>query len=359
MSRKSGRPAKSELKAWARERLVGVQNITFPSFSPDLSELDEDGIRWDVQQAIRHGFFATLCACETGLQFSEARRFVEIVADEAGDRLIVGVTLLFDSLDQNRAMLEHAQAVGCQLLQIGLPPNYYPHNPQEVLGQLQVLCDLAEIGVVLYPSPHYNLERFHPSGFPLDVLSELAAHPAAVAVEAGEPGLAADLVARVGGQLLINNPVDRLLPLMVQAGAQQYIGPGTYEAYQSPDLPQMVEYFRLLRAGQTAQAMEIYWRLAPMRGLFESRQMSTAMLGCYHWPLLKYHQWLVGGNGGYTRQPCMKLHQHELEPIKFLLMQMGIPARQPDEEFYFGRLNFEKLRRGSLKVSWRKQPDSR
>ncbi|MCC7411436.1 MAG: dihydrodipicolinate synthase family protein [Gammaproteobacteria bacterium] len=341
--------AKTDLKAWARANLVGVGNITFPSFTPDLSALDEEGIRWDVQQAIRHGFRSTLAACETGLSFEEAKRFVAIVADEAADRILVSVTLLFDSLAQNMEMLEHAQRSGCHTLQIGFPPNWYPHDEEQVYGAAKSMCDAARIAVILYPSPHYNLERMHPAGFPLGVLERLADLPGVVAVEAGEPGLAADLIGRVGDRVLVANPVERLLPLMWQAGRQQFIAPGTYEAMQSPDKPYVVDYFRLLRDGRAAEAMAIYWQLAPVRGLFDMKMMQTAMLGCYHWPLLKYYQWLVGGNGGYTRQPCMKIHQHEMEPIKFMLMSIGILPREPDEEFYYGRLNFEKIRQGRLR----------
>ena len=40
--------------------MKGLENIIIPSFTPDLSELDEEGIRWDVRQSIKHGFFSTL-----------------------------------------------------------------------------------------------------------------------------------------------------------------------------------------------------------------------------------------------------------------------------------------------------------
>ncbi len=80
---------KSELKEWAKEHFRGLENCTMPSFTPDMKELDEDGIRLDVQQAIKHGFFSTLCAPEAGLTFEEAKRFLEIVAEESGDKLNV------------------------------------------------------------------------------------------------------------------------------------------------------------------------------------------------------------------------------------------------------------------------------
>ena len=93
------------------------------------------------------------------------------------------------------------------------------------------------------------------------------------------------------------------------------------------------------------KAFEIYWKLTPVRGMFEQQFMPTAMLGTYNWPLQKYYQWLVGGNGGYTRQPCMKIHQHIMEPTKFGLSMIGIIPRQPDEEFYYGRMNYEKMKK--------------
>lgn len=63
--------AKQELKRWAKEHLKGVENTLFPSFTPDLQELDEDGIRLDVRQSIAHGFTSMMCATEVGLHFAE------------------------------------------------------------------------------------------------------------------------------------------------------------------------------------------------------------------------------------------------------------------------------------------------
>ena len=47
-------------KAWALEHYKGMENLFMPSFSPDFKSLDEDGIRHDVRQSIRHGFFSTM-----------------------------------------------------------------------------------------------------------------------------------------------------------------------------------------------------------------------------------------------------------------------------------------------------------
>ena len=37
--------SKKDAKAWARENFKGLEAPVFPSFTPDLADLDEDGIR--------------------------------------------------------------------------------------------------------------------------------------------------------------------------------------------------------------------------------------------------------------------------------------------------------------------------
>lgn len=42
---------KSEARAWAREKLVGVINCTIPSFTTDLERINETAVRHDVALA--------------------------------------------------------------------------------------------------------------------------------------------------------------------------------------------------------------------------------------------------------------------------------------------------------------------
>jgi 4-hydroxy-tetrahydrodipicolinate synthase len=46
---------KSEAKQWAKENYKGLAGVLSPSFTPDLSELDEEGIRYDVRHNIDKG----------------------------------------------------------------------------------------------------------------------------------------------------------------------------------------------------------------------------------------------------------------------------------------------------------------
>ena len=51
---------KVEAKDWAKEKFTGLEGIMLPSFTPDLAELDEAGIRHDVRYLINQGFFSIL-----------------------------------------------------------------------------------------------------------------------------------------------------------------------------------------------------------------------------------------------------------------------------------------------------------
>ena len=331
---------KSELKKWAKGNFKGVENVLMPSFTPDLSELDEEGIRWDVQQSINHGFFSTLCACEAGLTFAEAKKFVEIVADEAKGKILVAVTLLFDSLEKNMEMLKHAEHVGCSHVLLGFPANFYPKSEEDIYKVAREMADATNLAIVLYPSPHFNFERFHASGYNPRLLARMAEFDNTIAMKCGEPGLLADCARLFGDKVLVSSPVERMLPLLYQAYKQQWMGAGCYEVLQSPEKPYLVQYFNLLLEGKWDEAMDIYWMLAPARIFFEQQFNPTAMLGTYNWTLHKFYQWCVGGNGGFTRQPSMKIHQHEMEMTRMGFRMIGIEPNTNDEEFYMGKMNY-------------------
>jgi len=339
---------RSELKEWAKENMKGVENALLPSFTPDLSGLDEEGIRWDVRQSIKHGFFATLCCSEAGLTFEEAKRFLEIVADEAKGKIFASTTVLFDSFEQNFEMLKHAKKVGCHHVLIGYPPNFYPKSEEEIYRVTKEMCDaVPDLGIVLFPTYYYNFERFHPSGFPPGLLSRMADIKNTVAMKIGinEAGFISECFHRCGEKVLVSSPQERWAPLLVPEYGQQWIGAAAYELYQSPEKPYLVEYFNLMLKGQMDKAMKIYWKLKPVRMCWEARIFPTLVVGTYHWPQWKYFQWLVGGNGGYTRQPVMKMYQHDMDECKMVLRSIGITPREPDEEFYVGRVNYAKAKK--------------
>jgi 4-hydroxy-tetrahydrodipicolinate synthase len=328
-------------KEWAQDHLQGIENQTMPSFTPGLDELDEEAIRWDVQHAIDQGFSSTLCTCEAGLEFEEAKRFVEIVVEEAGEDIHVSTTLLFDSLDQNREMLAHGEEIGLDTALLGYPLDWHPDSPGEVIEVSRDMIESTDVGVLLYPTPKFSFERFHPSGFPLSLLDELADLPNVIGAKIGKPDLMADVYNRVGDRLVISNPYETDAPANVMGFDMQFMGAGPYDVYQTPEKPRLVEYFDLLLEGEYDEALALYWELKPIRETFFQQMAPQFRVGTYHFPEHKYYQWLTGGNGGYTRQPAMALSDQDKRSIRGAMQGAGLDLREDDAEFYAGRVNYD------------------
>ena len=56
----------------------------------------------------------------------------------------------------------------------------------------------------------------------------------------------------------------------------------------------------------------------------------------------KYAHWCNGGNGGSVRQPTGRFHDYQKERIRAGLRAIGLTPREPEEEFYVGRVNYAK-----------------
>ncbi len=339
----------SDRKARAREDLRGIENCIFPSFDSNLEHLDEQGIRLDVRQSILHGFRSTLVAVETGLSMAESKRMLEVVVDEAKHKLHVSVTLIRDSHEENIAMAQHAAKIGADCALLGYPFNFYPQTEEELYQATKQVCESADLSFLLYPSFKFNFGRFHPSGFPLDLLERMAEIDNVVGAKLGilEPGFIHEAFSRLGDKIIIQFPWERWWPMLVAKYGLQFVGAGAYELFQSTDKPYLSNYFKLLLEGKTKEAMDIYWKLTPVRNVFEKQFMPTQMIGTYHWPQQKYYQWLVGGNGGFTRQPTMKMVQYEMEEARGVLRAIGVEPAMNDQEYYVGRTQYAKGRRNS------------
>jgi 4-hydroxy-tetrahydrodipicolinate synthase len=82
--------------------------------------------------------------------------------------------------------------------------------------------------------------------------------------------------------------------------------------------------------------MDLYWKLAPVTIGARNVMFQTGMLG------VKYMQWLAGGNGGMYRQPTGMLFQRQKDAMRAGLKAAGLTPREPEEEFFVGRLNYAK-----------------
>ena len=150
---------KSEAKDWAKQNLKGLEVVIFPSFTPDLQKLDEEGIRYDVQHLADNGFKSVLCAIEVcGMTFEERKKFIEIVCDEARGKIHTSVAVLQDTVEQDMELLQHYEKAGGSVVMLGHPLQYHPRSEEGILrpdmvvhlpGQRQIIID-AKVPLVAY-----------------------------------------------------------------------------------------------------------------------------------------------------------------------------------------------------------------
>lgn len=338
---------KSEAKQWAKENYKGLEGTICPSFTPDLAELDEEGIRWDVQYNISQGFFSILCAIlSSAMTNNEREQFVEIVCDEAKGKIHVSLTLMVETVEGQIALLKHFEKVGGTHVLVGYPVQYYPESEEDIYQSIKEICDSTNLAVNLYPSHKFNFERLHPSTFNPRLLERMADIPNVVAMKVGvldPPGYAAECFRLFGDKILVNCPLDAMWPITVPKYGQQWAGAGDYDPYQTPDNPRFVKMFDLLVNGEIDKAMDIYWDLTPVRKVTMQQFMTYGAGAVYPFNLWKYYQWLVGGNGGMLRLPAQRLYEHDKQAITGAMRAAGITIREaPEEEFYVGRVNYAK-----------------
>ncbi len=326
-------------KEWARVNFRGVENETIPSFTPDFLRLNEGAIRLDVRQAIRHGFASTLCSSEVGLSIQEAKEFISIATDQAGGKILVSTSAVLNTFDQNFEIINHAAKAGCSHVLVGYPPNFNPQTVKEIFDITKQMCEVADIGVVLYPK--FDFAKID-SAAVVEMLKDLVKLPNVFAAKIfDDPVFYPACVKAFGSDVLIASPNPATLVKNVQENGQQWIGAGPYEAFQTPDQPFFVEILNAALQGDFPRASGILSAITPALDNFFFHHTMSIELGTYHWPEHKYYQFCSGGNGGYVRQPVMKLRKDTMDKIKAAYQQSGITVNitpKDDDLFYSGRI---------------------
>jgi 4-hydroxy-tetrahydrodipicolinate synthase len=341
--------SKTETKQWAREHLKGMENVIMPSFSPDFRNLDEDGIRHDVRQSIRHGFFSSTIS-PTGANADQRTRMMEIVRDESKGKLLTSV-IVGGSAEAAMESLALAQRTGCTHAMVMYPGNLQPQTEDEVYAHFRKVIDSTSLAILLYGSGVPALRRFHPSGIPLNVFDRLADVPTVVGMKLTQPMNAAtafELCDRLSDRLILGPVNLDLLPVLAKNYRNiQWSGEWIVEAVQSPAKPYAVELMSLAAARRMDDAMKVYWQMQPLIEAIYDLQAPLLLHGSHPWAHMKYHQWATGGNGGLLPLkpaeflPVLDAKAREL--IRDTYRKAGItPVDSPEDEFIVGKANYAK-----------------
>jgi 4-hydroxy-tetrahydrodipicolinate synthase len=343
--------ALSEAKQWAREHYRGVENSLKASFSPDFRELDEDGIKADVQQSRKHGFFSSMCS-PTNVTIGERKRFIEIICREARPHMLVGANVNQPTLEDALALLAHAESAGCTHAFIGSPRTMDAPTEESLYRYFKTVSEATSLPLILYGYDSPALRHIHPSGIVIDVLDKVAELPNVVGMKLTQPinvGLAFELMERLGDRLLFGPANIQLIPILAKSYGVQWTGQWIVESLQSPEKPYLVEFMDRVGKGDLSAAMKPFWAMTPAYKHVHNLQEEHLLVGNHPWSHINYYRWCTGGNGGLPRpsrkpvDPAAILDSRGRGEIKAIYKQMGIqPASDIEEEFVVGRANYRK-----------------
>jgi 4-hydroxy-tetrahydrodipicolinate synthase len=226
-------------------------------------------------------------------------------------------------------MLKFGEEVGIDCVMMSYPKSETFESEEDVFEYTKMICDSTDLAIDLFASPKFNFERFHPSTFSAKLVARLAEFENVAGVKVGAPdvNLLVEIFDYCGDNVIAQTPAENFFPLLATKYGMQYAGASPYEFYQDTENRQVVTYFQLLQEGKLEEAMEIYWRLTPIRVYMFQSLFPTLSLGLYNFNMWKYVQWLVGGAGGNVREPCLKFYEHDKFTIKFFMNASGIKIR--------------------------------
>jgi len=338
---------KSEAKAWAKKNFIGLEAPVFPSFTPDMTDLDEDGIRYDVNHIIANGMVSILIASEgTGMTHEERKRFISIVNDEVRGRVHTSVSVLMDTVEQNIDIMQHHEKTGGTMAMLGHPIMYDPESQDELVRNYKYMCDATNLAIVFYPG-RLKLKRWDISGWPMATLPRIADIPNVVAMKIqGGASLAytIECFQLIGDQILVADPMPSAWFTTIPHYGQQWAGAGPFYGSQTPEDQRNVKLFNALRNNDMDEALRLHWQSMPNAAAAGAafsnvNYPETGILVAF---VDKYAHWCLGGNGGLLRQPTGRLYDYQKKMIRDGLRAIGFTPREPEEEFFVGRMNYAK-----------------
>lgn len=335
------RYADGEVRAWAKAELAGCCGCVLPTFTTDVSELNEAAIRHDVQREKELGMKAILIVAEGGTSREEFRQMIDVCVDEAGDELVTFVQVSEPTFDDMIEVVAYAERAGVDLVLPSYPMTFYPSSHDQIFEQTKRLYDSTSLGFFIFCIDQWNFARLHPAAFPVDLLERLIdACPNLVGIknEVGLPyaGGLVDVFEKFGEEVVVTDPLEYNAPIWIKQYGMRFMGTSNYEC-MGDATPRILE---LLSSPPTwDEGMDLYWRMAPVRrantAIGSATVALTSLVPRIVW---KYQGWLMGFNGGPLRQPQQRINQAQMAQIRSAAVAAGLPVTEdPDAAFFVGR----------------------
>lgn len=333
--------AVGEAREWALSHLRGCAGCVQPTFTSDLSRLNEAAIRYDVNKEKEHGMTGVLIVSEAGTTLEEMDEFTRIVVDEAGDDLVTILQASQPTLADTVASTRAAAAMGVDIVMPSYPLYYNPPSTRDVFEFTKAVADAGNIGVLIFAMDQWNFGRLHPAGFPVSLLEQMVDEiPQVVGIknEVGGPGVGgiAAVFERFNEQVIVTDPLEFNAPAWIRNYGMRFMGTSNYE-WMGPNVPRMLSL--LSDPATWDDGMALYWQMAPARrahaAVCTPLVANTGLVPRMHW---KYQAWLNGYNGGPIRQPHMRISQAQMATLRGAAVASGLDVTTDDDSlFYAGR----------------------
>ena len=330
---------KSEAREWAKQHLKGVANVVIPSYSQDLSRLNEKGIRHDIRLDIEYGFSGTLMVSEVAISLDEYRQFFEWANDESKGRLKLIHHASFNTLAENIAAAKLAEANGAELVLLSYPANFYPTSAQDIYDYTKAFCDNTNLAIMLFPVPLWGFERVHPADIESGLIRRMLdtiPNIAAIKAEGGMPSINGFVECHrlFGKDVVVTCPLEGDMIPLAQLVPIQFSGTSNTE-YFGPMVPRI---FQHLQKGEFEAANKLYWQIHPARKANAAGSAYMAQTLYIHRMQWKFQGWLNGFNGGPMRHPTMRMNDGQMNALRQGLVKSGItPTELPNKDFFVGR----------------------
>ncbi|MEY4761118.1 MAG: hypothetical protein RLZZ200_974 [Pseudomonadota bacterium] len=231
---------RDEARSWARKALRGVANVVIPTMTRDFAALNEQAARHDVEHCIAQGFVGTLACSEVAIALPEYTRFVEVMAEQAAE-----------------------------LVLLGYPPYFHPKTLDDIYDYTKAFCDATDLAVMLFPIPTWGFSRLSPIDMPVPLLRRLVddcPNVVAIKAEGGAPFImgAIEVHRAFGEEVVISFPLEHEFTPLAQLIDVPFCGTN-FSAYFGPALPRI---FRLLQERRFDEATAEFHRLDPARRAF-------------------------------------------------------------------------------------------
>jgi dihydrodipicolinate synthase/N-acetylneuraminate lyase len=329
---------RGEIKDRVRSEWHGMCNVTLPSFTSDLGQLNEAAIRHDVELAAKMGFWGTLVASECGTTLDEYIRFMEVAADAAPKGFKLVTHLSFSTQEEALKVADAAEGLGLEAALLAYPPRLVPKAPSDIVAWTREVAEHTGLALILFAVVTWGYRSLSPQSFPHEAIAEMAEFEtsAAVKYEANPPGIVAglaDVLRRCGDKVLVQCPMEHTAPALIEWIGMQWMGTSGYESFGD----RVPRWFRLLHEGRWDEGMELYWSYQPAREAKGAWSQSWGGSNLIHRQGWKYLGWLQGFNGGLLRMPQMRLHPGQMKMLRAGVEASGYQVPGDDSAFFEGR----------------------